>query len=996
MTPRAASLEGESEVPDAVAVVGMAGRFPGARDLGELWRNLRGGVESVRFFSNEELVAGGVDGALAARPDYVPAAALLEEGEWFDARFFGMNRRQAEILDPQHRLFLECAVEVLEDAGHSPAGFGGTIGLYGGASWSPYLATNLLPNRELREALGTQVLVLANDKDFLATRVAHLLDLRGPCVTVQTACSTSLVAVHLACQALLGGECDLALAGGVSMSWPRPHGYVHKEGGILSPDGHCRAFDALARGTVPGQGVGLVALRRLADALADGDTIRAVLRGSAVNNDGAQKSGFTSPSADRQREVIAEALAVADVGAATVGYVEAHGTGTELGDPIEFAALVEAFRAATGAAGFCALGSVKTNFGHLDAAAGIAGLIKTVLALQHGEIPPSLHFRTPNPHLDLAGSPFYVNTRLVAWPRGAAPRRAGVSSFGIGGTNAHVVLEEAPAARIAAPRAGGWQLLTLSARTAPALERAAARLARHLRRRPPGDLADIAYTLRVGRRDFAHRCCAVCWDTADAAAVLTSPGSARALAGRPAESPPPVVFLFPGQGAQRAAMGRELYEREALFRREVDRCAGILAPEIGCDLLSVLYPAGGRGEPLDRTDLLQPALFVVEYALARLWQGWGIEPRAMLGHSLGEYVAACIAGVFSLEDALRLVAARGRLLQALPAGAMLAVPLPAAEVAPLLGPRLDLAAINAPARSVVAGPAADVGALEASLAARGVAARRLPTSHAFHCAGVEPAMPALAALVAGIERQPPGIPFLSNLTGTWITAAEAVSPDYWSRHLRAPVLFADCVSQLASLGPHAMLLEVGPGDVLGNLARRVVSARGATGATVATAAGITTVASLAGGPANAAEGAEVAALLTAAGRLWLAGLPLADAAVRGAERRRRVPLPTYPFERRPYWIEPPAAPPASVALSPPEPFATLSAAEPGGAVPTLEPRTAMSSAEPGNEVTPSEPTAALLMGGQITPPGPTPMPAPVQHAGGAAAGRQPGDFDDRD
>jgi acyl transferase domain-containing protein len=649
-----------------VAIIGMAGRFPRCPSVDELWRQLCDGAECISRFSDAELRAAGIGAATLADPAYVKAGALLDDIDRFDAPFFRFSSREAEMTDPQHRVFLECAWEALENAGYDPDRYPGAIGVFAGSGMSRYLPL-LYADRELVRAVGTYRLHLGNDKDFLPTLASYKLNLRGPSLSVQTACSTSLVAVHLAVQSLLNGECDMALAGGVSITVLRKSGYFYREGGISSPDGHCRAFDAAARGTVGGNGAGVVVLKRLAEALADGDSIRAVVLGSAINNDGAQKVGFTAPGLDGQARVIREALAVAGVEPRTLGYVEAHGTGTSLGDPIEVAALTEAFD--TDERGFCALGSLKTNLGHLDVAAGAAGLIKTVLALEHGLLPPSLHFERPNPEIDFAASPFYVNTTLAPWRRDGAPRRAGVSAFGIGGTNAHVVLEEAPSSPPGDP-APEWHLLPLSAETEPALDRAAAALAEHLARHPGLDLADVAFTLQVGRRHCRHRRALVCRDREEALALLAgASGSAARLAGERRA----VAFLFPGQGAQHPGMAAAIYRREPRFQAEVDRCCAFLAPRLGVDLRGLLVPdsAGSAREEavaaLRRTELAQPALFVTEYALARLWMAWGVHPGALLGHSLGEYVAACIAGVFSLEDALALVAVRGRLMAAAPA-----------------------------------------------------------------------------------------------------------------------------------------------------------------------------------------------------------------------------------------------------------------------------------------------------------------------------------------
>jgi phthiocerol/phenolphthiocerol synthesis type-I polyketide synthase E len=880
-----------------IAVIGMAGRFPGAENVDEFWRNLCAGVESVTYFSDEELRQAGVPEAELAEAHYVKAAPVLKDIELFDAGFFGYTPLEARLMDPQQRLLLEVAWEALENAGHAPqagASEEGPIAVFTGARMSTYLFY-LLGQRAALQPQDRLLVEIGNDVSSLATRLSYRLDLRGPSYMVQTACSTSLAAVHLACQSLLLGECKMALAGASVVMVPHRVGYHHEPGSMLSPDGHCRPFDAGAGGTVFGSGVGMVVLKRLADAQADGERILAVVRGSAVNNDGAYKASFTAPSVEGQTEVILEALACAGVDADTVSYLEAHGTGTPLGDPIEILALTNAYRASTDRRGFCQLGTVKGNLGHLDAAAGMAGFIKTVLALGHRQLPPSLHFTKPNPQIDFPASPFVVNTQLRPWT-GPAPLRAGVSAFGFGGTNTHVILEEAPPAEPSTKSERPWQLLVWSARSAAALEAATADLAAWLRQHLETPLADVAFTLQVGRRDFDHRRVLVCRSTEEAAAALEARASERLLTGVRKSGEPPVAFLFPGQGAQHANMARELYETEPVFREEVDRALAALRPHLGFDLGPLLFPAPSGVEEANRrlteTALTQPALFVIEYALARLWMSWGLKPEAMIGHSIGEYVAACLAGVFSLEDALGLVAARGRLMQGLPAGGMLSVPLSEAEVVPLLasyGGRLALAAVNGPALCVVAGPLEAVAALEERLAAGDVPARRLHTSHAFHSQMMEPIVEEFAGLVRRVKRSAPQIPYVSNVTGTWITAEEATDPRYWARHLREAVRFGRGVETLLAT-PGRILLEVGPGQTLGTLARQQPAA--ADHLVLATLR-----------HPQRQEMSDAAQILLSLGRMWLAGAPVAWKALHARERRCRVPLPTYPFERQRYWVD---------------------------------------------------------------------------------------------
>ncbi|HEY0735637.1 MAG TPA: amino acid adenylation domain-containing protein [Herpetosiphonaceae bacterium] len=885
--------QGIDESMETIAIVGMAGRFPGAKTLREFWENLRDGVEGITFFSEDELAAAGENRALLEHPQYVKARAVLEDVDRFDAGFFGFTPREAELMDPQHRIFLECAWEALEDAGYVPENYDGAIGVFGSTLMSTYLLANLYPNQELMEASGALAVRIATDRDFLPTRVSYKLDLKGPSFCVQTACSSTLVGAHLAIKSLLDYECDIALVGGVSISVPQTRGYLYHEGGIYSPDGHCRAFDAQARGTVVGSGMGIVVLKRLEDALEDGDTIRAVIRGSAINNDGAQKVGYTAPSVESQAEVITMAQTVAKVEPETISYIEAHGTGTSLGDLVEVTALTQVFRESTDEKQFCALGSVKTNIGHLDAAAGVAGLIKTVLALQNKQIPPSLGYEQPNPEIDFANSPFRVNARLSDWISPTGPRRAGVSSFAVGGTNAHVVLEEAPEIESDEPERS-HHVLILSARSTAALDQATEELAGYLEQNPALNLADVAYTLQRGRRAFDERRFVVCSDLAEAAQALRDPQ--RVLSSSQPVGDRSVVFMFPGQGAQYVNMGKDLYQNEAVFRAEVDRCAQILRPQLGLDLREILYPNEQRAETaaqqLSETWLTQPAIFVIEYALAKLWQSWGITPAAMIGHSIGEYVAATLAGVFSLDDALMLIATRGRLMQTLPAGAMLSVSLPAAEVQPLLDGSLSLAAINGPALCVVAGPIAAIEALQTRLAEQGVTTRRLHTSHAFHSAMMDPILPAFVERVRRVRLRAPQMPYLSNVTGTWITAQQATDPSYWAQHLRQPVRFADGLAELLQTTNRA-LLEVGPGRTLSTFARQQAPA--ANSATIATSLRH---------PQESVS--DVAFLLNALGLLWLGGTAIDWSVLYGDERRLRVPLPTYPFERQRYWAEPPA------------------------------------------------------------------------------------------
>ncbi len=869
---------------EGVAIIGMAGRFPGAPNVETFWRNLENGAESIRRLSAEELEKGAA-ARMAKVPGFVPARPILEDAEMFDASFFGIHPAEAARIDPQQRVFLECCWAAFEDAGYDPAQAGITA-VFAGCSPNTYLLRLLAKRPEMADRftsayqVGEYATLLGSNTDFLATRVSYKLNLRGPAYTLHCGCSTSLVAVAQAAQCLLNYQADAALAGGVSITFPQNRGYVYDDGGMASADGHCRAFDERAQGTVFGAGAGVVLLKRLEDAMAAGDHVYAVIKGYGLNNDGAGKVGFTAPSVQGQAQAIAAAQSMADVEPRSITFIEAHGTGTPLGDPVEVAALTSVFRERTSEKEFCALGTLKSNVGHMDVAGGVAGLMKTALCLKHRKLVPTLHFTRPNPRIDLANSPFYVNATGKKW-EGPWPLRAGVSSFGVGGTNAHLVVEEAPGRDSVASRRPA-HLFVVSARSEQAAQASAEMIAGALESVPePGS---AAFTLAAGRRHFEHRQWAVARDGQAAAAALRSAKDQKRR-GTAAKAPVPVAFLFPGQGSQHAGMGAELYETEPVFRAAMQECAGILAPELGCDPLTLIFDSA-RGEELAETKFAQPALFSIEYALARLWMSWGIRPAAMIGHSVGEFVAACLAGVFRLEDGLKLVAARGRLMQALPRGSMLAVRLGEQEIEPLLGSKISVAAINAPGLTTVSGAEAGIEELEAALAARGVACKRLATSHAFHSPMMDPILEPFTELANRFEFRGPAIPYVSSVTGDWARAEETRTAKYWARHFRLPVRFSEGLAKLINRG--GALLEVGPGNALSRLARQQ---GGEQPQIVASSLGDTS------------GEKEYRTLLDALGRLWSAGAEVDWQGYFRHEPKRRTPLPGYPFEHRRYGLE---------------------------------------------------------------------------------------------
>jgi acyl transferase domain-containing protein/thioesterase domain-containing protein/acyl carrier protein len=883
-----------SGLDNRIAIVGMAAHLPGSATLEQYWSNLRDGLECIRQYSESELLANGEDRARLLHRNYVPAAAPLDGFADFDAGFFGLSPKEAAVMDPQHRQFLEVAWEALETAGHPPEAFSGPIGVYAGCGMGSYFYFNVCSNADLVDDVGMFLLRhTGNDKDFLATRVSHVFDLKGPSINIQTACSTSLVAIHYACQSLLAGETDLALAGGSTIELPQGRGYIFQDGEILSPDGHCHAFDHRAEGTVFGSGAGAVVLRRLEDALADGDHIFAVIRGTAVNNDGAAKAGYLAPSVDGQSAAISEALDMASTPADTIDYVECHGTGTRLGDPIEVAALTQAFRESTEKAGFCGIGSVKTNIGHLDTAAGVASTIKVALALKNRQIPPSLGFERPNPAIDFETSPFYVNTRLADWMATSGPRRAGVNSLGVGGTNAHAILEEAPEPD--AHESSDWpaQILTLSARSEAALNEASKNLAAHLRSNPNQPLEDIAFTLKEGRRAFEKRRIVAVESHAEAADRLEKGSTGRVFTHTDLGSGADVVFMLPGGGAQYVGMARDLYETEPVFQDAMDHGLDILDGKIDYDIRALWLAEGDAaaeaGERLKTPSIQLPLIMITEYALAQLWMSWGVKPTALIGHSMGENTAACLAGVLSFEDCLGLVHLRGTLFDRVPPGGMLSVPLSEESLRAEIGDDLDVAGLNAPGLSIVSGPDEKLAELADRLAKREIETNRVPINIAAHSRMLDPILPEFEAYLQSITLKPPQIPIISNRTGQPLTPEEATDPTYWVQHLRHTVLFADGIETLAGKRDR-VYLEVGPGKALSSLAK-------ASGKIEAQAV----LTSLRHPDENIADDLF---FLETLGRLWACGIQIDWGQIWGEAKRRRVPLPTYPFQRKRYFIEP--------------------------------------------------------------------------------------------
>ena len=883
--------------PEPIAIVGMAGRFPGASSIEAFWDNLANAVESIHFFTREEYEAAGKSTAAFDTSAFVPARGVLDEAECFDAGLFGYSPREAELLDPQGRVFLECAWEALERAGCDPKRFGGQIGVYGGQGLDTYLF-NIMSRPDLLAMAGgiSAMMGVGVGSDYLPMRVSYKLDLQGPSVNVQTGCSTSLVAVHAACQGLTSHDCDLALAGGVTVLGSRVGGYMYEEGGIHSPDGHVRVFDARAGGTVFSEGVGIIALKRLTDALGCGDRIHAVILGSAVNNDGFDKASFTSPSPEAQSALIARAHAAAGIEPGSISYIELHGTATVVGDPVEASALFDVFEGV--ARHRCALGSAKSNVGHLDHAAGAAGLIKTVMALEHRQIPPMMHFEQANPAIDLENGPFYVNRELVSWPvPDGGHRRAGVSAFGIGGTNAHIVLEEAPAPVPGSDRVREWQLLPLSAASERALRASAGRLAGHLSTdAPASDLADAAHTLQVGRQQLERRLAVVCRNAGEARAALERSETSNLVSGRAGrERTTPVVFMFSGQGTQYPGMAEGLYRSEPAFAKAVDTCAERLIDHLGLDIRTFMFPAPGdesrAAERLKDTAITQPALFTLEHALARLWLSWGLRPVAMIGHSIGEIVAACVSGALTLDDALALVSRRGQLMAQSPPGAMLSVALDEAAVQPYLGEGLWLSAVNAPKACVVSGTHETISALERRLERDGVQAQRLVTSHAFHSGLMDGATAPLETAAGQLVPGSIEIPYVSNVDGEWMERDRVCDAGYWARQMREPVRFERGLrTVIASTGP-CRLLEIGPGQVLGQLARMTLGAGAETQA----------VPSL---PGPRREMDDDESVHRALARLWVDGVVIDWDGFGQDVRRRKAELPTYPFERNVFWIKP--------------------------------------------------------------------------------------------
>ena len=890
------SEEGPGE--NDIAIVGMALRVPGASSPTEFWQNLREGRESIVDYDEETMLASGESKEALRNPAYVRRGGALRDMKLFDRDFFGFGPKEAAILDPQHRHFMELCWEALEDGGHTPKRFDGRIGLFGGCGMGSYFYFNVCSNRDLVDSVGLFLLRhTGNDKDFLATRVSYVLDLKGPSINVQTACSTSLVATHLACQSLLTGESDLALAGGVTILFPTEAGYVFRDGEVLSPDGHCHAFDHRAQGTILSSGGGVVALRRLEDALADGDEIYAIIKGSAVNNDGGQKVGYLAPSVDGQAAAMTEAYSLADLDPTSIGFIECHGTGTYMGDPIEIAALTQAFRASDPdkSAGnqFCRIGSVKTNIGHLDTAAGVVGLMKAALALKHGEMPPSLNYDRPNPEIGFEHTPFVVNDTLRAWPAGREPRRAAVNSLGVGGTNAHVVLEESVDSAVSTPSERPFTLLQISARAKKSLDGACERLASHLEDHPELDLADVAFSLQTSREELERRRILVAKDRGEAIELLKGLDPRRVFTHSVTEGRASLVFMFSGGGSQYPNMGRDLYDSEPVFREHVDRGFSLYQQRTGVDLRPLVYCDESelpRFEPqLAETQCQLPAIFIFEYAMVQLLADKGLEPDLLIGHSMGENAAACVAGVISYQACLDWVILRGQLTAKTPLGGMISVSLPADDLVAYLGDACDLAAANAPGLSVASGSAAEIDALQKRLEDAEIDFQRIQVDRAGHSRLFDPILSEFRTFIESLDLQAPKIPMISNRTGQFLTDEQATDPDYWVEHLRESVRFATGLATVLET-PGRVLVEVGPGQALCSFARQQ-PAQGA-------------LANIIPSYRHRADASSDAAyFLATLGRLWASGVDLDLSRLYEGETRRRVRLPTYAWDHQSYFID---------------------------------------------------------------------------------------------
>ncbi len=884
-----------------VAIIGMSGRFPGAENTEQLWKNLLDKKNSISTWAADE-VDPSIPAELRNDPDYVKARGVIRDADKFDAAFFGVNPKVAALMDPQQRVFLETAWAALEDAAYDPAQFPGLIGVYAGMGNNTYYTRNVIGHPELIEQVGDFAVMTANEKDYIATRLAFEFDLRGPAISMNTACSTSLVAIAQAFKALRDGECDMALAGGIAITAPINSGIVYNEGGMYSPDGSTRTFDADGKGTSFSDGCGIIVLKRLDDAVRDKDHIYAVVKGAALNNDGSEKASFTAPSVRGQAEVIAMAQADAGVSPDQVTYVEAHGTATPLGDPIEVEALTLAFRNEEAIPGqarndkgqWCAIGSIKSNIGHLTAAAGAAGVIKAALALQQEKIPASIGFEKPNPAIDFANSPFRVAQENLAWPRvPGTPRIAGVSSFGVGGTNAHVILAEPPvAATSSASRSK--QLFLLSAKSKASLDAMAENLGAWLGSHPEASLADAAYTLQVGRRSFKHRRLITGGNHAEVTAAIANKDPNFIGTRELHETAPGVVFMFPGQGSQYVNMGRDLCDSEPVFKQHFDQCCALFSKELGTDLKAIIFPKAGEegkaADQLKQTIYTQASLFTMHYSLAKLWMHWGITPDAMMGHSIGEFAAGCLSGVFPLEDAVKLVAHRGRMMQELPGGSMLSVRAAEEEVAKRLPAGCSIAANNGPQLCVASGPHEAIAKLQAELEKDGITCKLLVTSHAFHSPMMDAMVEPYRKVVEGVKLHAPRIPIISTVTAQWLKDDEATSPKYWSDHLRSTVRFAQAV-KFAWGDANRVMLEVGPRTTATTLARQQSSDTKKQAA----------VPSLGD---SAGNGNELTQLLKAVGGLWQSGIAINWNTFYEREERRRISLPTYAFERNRHWVEP--------------------------------------------------------------------------------------------